>query len=86
MRGPVGMLAGLTPSPAILIAHFFFVAAVALRRTLRPQPTWARLRQSAAILRAACAIIMPLLRQERVTALSWPVLQRALRVAIPWQE
>ena len=90
VRGPVGMLAGLTPSPAILIAHFFCVAAVALRRVVQQQQqqpggSWAAgARRGAAVLREACSIIMPLLRQEHVTALSWPAVQRALRVAIPW--
>ena len=84
--GPVGLLAGLTPSPAILIAHFFFVAAIGVKRSMLPYPTWARAKQSMRVLQRACAIIMPLLRHEHVTMLSWPSVQCVLRRAIPWKE
>lgn len=85
-KGPVGLLAGLTPSPAILIYHFYFVALVAVFRTLKSRPLLAGLGQSAAVLSTACGMIMPLLRHEGVTVLAWPLVQRALRVAIPWTE
>jgi squalene monooxygenase len=83
-KGPVSLLAGLTPSPAILITHFFWVAALGMKKMLAPYPTQKRLYGSWELLKLACSIIMPLLKQEGVTALSLPLIQRLLVLLIPW--
>jgi squalene monooxygenase len=73
--GPVGLLAGLSPKPEVLVTHFFLVAGYAMRRALVPFPTPTKLRQSYDLLRIACTIILPLLQAEKVTPLSsWPAL------------
>jgi squalene monooxygenase len=83
--GPVGLLSGLTPKPGILVTHFFAVALHAMRRSLTPCPTPARLRQGYDLLRVACVIIMPLLAGERVTVLSWRWVQAAVDAVFPWR-
>jgi hypothetical protein len=44
--GPIGLLAALTPMPSILTTHFFLVALFAVRLTLAPFPSPARLIKS----------------------------------------
>lgn len=74
--GPVGLLAGLSPSPTVLSIHFFMVALYGVRTHLLPFG-WLRpskIRDMYRLLHVACIIIMPLLTQERSTVLSlWPV-------------
>ncbi len=74
--GPVGLLSGLTPSPQVLIIHFFMVALNGVRSKLLPfgwlSPR--KLIMMHRIMHVACIIIMPLLIVEQATPLSmWPV-------------
>lgn len=82
--GPVGLLAGLTPKPWVLVAHFFAVAAYAMRLALLPCPTPSSLRRAYDLLHVACIIIMPLLASERSTILSWLPVQFAVQAVFPW--
>ncbi|CAE7871266.1 SQE1 [Symbiodinium sp. KB8] len=65
--GPVGLLAGLTPQPYVLVIHFFMVALYAMKQVLLPCPTMKRMRLGWNIMRVACAIIMPLLEAVSTT-------------------
>jgi squalene monooxygenase len=82
--GPVGLLSGLTPAPWVLVAHFFAVAAYAMRKALLP-PTPTRLRQGYDLMHVACIIIMPLLASERATVLSWTPVQWGIHLLFPWK-
>lgn len=68
--GPIGLLSGLTPKPAVLVGHFFAVALHAMKLAMLPVPTPGRLRKGYDLLRVACVIMMPLLESERVPVLS----------------
>ncbi|RYY32916.1 hypothetical protein EON62_04805, partial [archaeon] len=68
--GPVGLLSGLTPKPAVLVSHFFAVAVHAMKLALLPFPTPKSLMQGYDLMRVACVIIMPLLESEKATFLS----------------
>ena len=83
--GPVGLLAGLTPVPSVLVAHFFAVAAHATWLALTPVPTPARIRQGYDLLRVACIIIMPLLEAERATLLASRPILALIDALFPWR-
>ena len=83
--GPVSLLSALTPYPWVLAAHFFLVAAHAMRGALLPVPTPSKLRRAYRILHVACIIIMPQLEEEGVTFLStWP-LRFVTNLIFPWR-
>jgi squalene monooxygenase len=83
--GPVGLLAGLTPKPAVLVAHFFAVASFAMKRALLPCPTPQRIRQGYDLLHVACIIIMPLLQNEKATFLSSNMFVTLTNILFPWK-
>jgi squalene monooxygenase len=83
--GPVGLLAGLTAKPWVLVAHFFAVALYAVKHALLPYPTFTSLQQAYDLLRVACIIIMPLLTAEHATVLSWAPVQWLIHAAFPWK-
>jgi squalene monooxygenase len=83
--GPVGLLAGLTPKPDVLVAHFFNVAAHAMRRAVLPVPTPSRLRQGYDLLHVACMIILPLLEAEGVSLLAARPVLAATNLLFPWR-
>ncbi len=86
--GPVGLLSGLTPSPLVLIIHFFTVALNGVRSKLLPfgwlSPK--KLLEMHRIMHAACIIIMPLLAVEQTTLLSaWPV-RKIVNLFFPYEQ
>lgn len=83
--GPIGLLAGLTPRPSVLVSHFFAVAMHAMRRSLLPIPTPAKLRQGYDLLHIACMIIMPLVAMENATILSSKPILALVNVLFPWR-
>jgi hypothetical protein len=83
--GPIGLLAGLTPQPTVLILHFFAVAAHATAAALLPWPSPARLRRGYDLLHVACLILMPLLADERVAGWSAPPLLALVNLIFPWR-
>lgn len=83
--GPVGLLSGLTPRPAVLILHFIAVAMHATARALLPLPTPARLRRGYDLLHIACIILMPQIVAERVQGWSSPIVLAALDALFPWK-
>jgi len=66
VSGPVGLLSGLKPSPALLVFHFFSVALYGVARLLFPFPTPARIWMAFRLLRAATSIVRPLIMSEQV--------------------
>jgi squalene monooxygenase len=83
--GPVGLLSGLTPKPAVLATHFFMVAIYAAKNYLLPFPTPFSVVRMYKVLHVACQIIMPLLTQERATVLAaWPV-RTAVKLIFPYR-
>jgi len=69
--GPIGLLSGLTPKPAVLTTHFFMVALYGAWRVCFGGFSAASFRKTHNLLRVACSIILPLLASERSTFLSW---------------
>ncbi len=85
--GPVGLLSGLTPSPLVLIIHFFMVALNGVRSKLLPFGWFSprKLVEMHRIMHAACIIIMPLLAVEQATPLStWPV-RKMINLFFPFE-
>jgi len=64
--GTVSLLSILSPHPTALAFHFFAVAFVGVMQVLWPFPTWGRIKKAHALLSAASAIIVPLLKAENV--------------------
>lgn len=63
--GPIGLLAGLSPSPAVLLLHFFSVALFATAHAaLTPRPSLSGLARGLAALWVATGIIFPILFAE----------------------
>jgi len=83
--GPIGLLSGLTPSPAVLATHFFFVAFFSAFKFLFPFPTIKNLNRVYRILHVACIIIMPLLTRERSTFLSFYPIRKIINFLFPWE-
>lgn len=83
--GPVGLLSGLSPTPWVLVLHFFCVAVFAVSKALFPFPTFKRLRQGYDLMHVACIIIMPLLKAERVTFMSWWAVGAFINILFPWK-
>ena len=83
--GPVGLLAGLTAKPWVLVAHFFAVALYAVKHAILPYPTFKSMQQAYDLLRVACIIIMPLLTAEKATVLSWSPVQWLIHAMFPWK-
>lgn len=84
-NGPVGLLAGLTPLPGVLIFHYFIVAFYALYRTLAWIPTPSKLVSAYQQLHRACQIVFPLIRAENVTFLAWKPVQFVSDLLFPWK-
>jgi squalene monooxygenase len=84
--GPVGLLSGLSPTPWVLVLHFFCVAVFAVSKALFPLPTPRRLRQGYDLMHVACIIIMPLLKAERVTFMSWWLIGAFINLLFPWKD
>lgn len=83
--GPVGLLSGITPKPAVLVSHFFAVAFHALYLALCPFPTPSRILLAYKILHVACCIIMPMLEVEQTTFLSSKPLLFITNILFPWR-
>lgn len=83
--GPVGLLSGLSPTPWVLVLHFFCVAVFAVSKALFPFPTPKRLRQGYDLMHVACIIIMPLLQAERVTFMSWWAVGALVNLLFPFK-
>ena len=73
--GPIGLLSGLTPKPAVLAMHFFMVAFFAVGRVITEGLSLQSFSKMYNLLRVACSIILPLLAQEQSTILSWSIVQ-----------
>ena len=84
--GPVGLLAGLTPVPGVLVAHFFSVALFAIKSAVFPLPTPTSLMNAYDLLRVACGIILPFLEAEGSTVLSWRPMLLALDCVFGWRK
>jgi len=83
--GPMSLLSGLSPVPAVLVMHFFLVALHGVKRILLPFPTPTRIVKMYNVLQVACLIIMPLLKREKTTPLSaWPF-RKAVNLVFPWE-
>eukprot|EP00762_Andalucia_godoyi_P002886 ANDGO_04421.mRNA.1 Squalene epoxidase 1 len=61
VRGPMGLLSGLSPSVPVLVKHFFGVALHGMKSVLLPIPTPFGLLKASHMLVAACSVIVPLL-------------------------
>lgn len=89
--GPIGLLAGLTPTTWVLALHFFAVALYAVGFVLRGTGSCAQLGFAARavrawnMLRVACAIIMPLLVENGVSVLARAPVAFASNVVFPWE-
>lgn len=75
--GPIGLLAGLTPHPLVLILHFTAVAFYAVAREFAPsrfsiKSPW----NAAALLYTAASIIVPLSYKEGIVGATWGMLPR----------
>ena len=69
--GPMALLGGMTPSPPLLIAHFFAVALTGTWNWLK-HPWPSHIRNASDTLTSATGIIMPLISGEHVLDLSFP--------------
>jgi len=69
--GPIGLLSGLTPKPEILATHFFMVALFGVKKAMSEGLSLVNLKKTHDLMRIACSIILPLLKQEQTTVLSW---------------
>ena len=67
-QGPISLLSGLNPRPAVLVIHFFMVALYGVGRVLRPFPTPRKLALAGRLLLGATRIILPIVRNEGVLA------------------
>lgn len=81
--GPVGLLAAITPKPIVLVIHFFMVAVHAARKCFWDKFSFRAVYNFHRLIRIACTIIMPLLKAEKSTFLSWPFFQSFVNIAFP---
>lgn len=81
--GPVGLLAGLTPVPDVLIAHFFMVAMYSAKMCFYDDLQADSLYRMYNILRVACSIIMPLIAGEQSSLLNYVFFQCIVSVLFP---
>ena len=84
--GPIGLLAGLTPKPHILVIHFFMVAFFGLFQALSTYPSPNRMIQSYKIIHVACVIIMPLIEQQNATFLAWKPARAFINLIFPYSK
>lgn len=63
-RGPIGLLSGMVPKPFVLTGHFCAVALLGMYYALLPFPSPTRVLQCLRMLKLACTILLPLLREE----------------------
>mmetsp|Transcript_16882 Transcript_16882/g.50495 ORF Transcript_16882/g.50495 Transcript_16882/m.50495 type:complete len:540 (+) Transcript_16882:48-1667(+) len=64
--GPMSLLSGMAASPYLLVSHFFAVAVFGVLRTLTAMPSATQVPRAFRLLRAATAIIAPLLKDEHL--------------------
>lgn len=66
---PVSILSAVSRDVKLLIRHFFAVAVYGVKNTLTGFPSWRGVKRSYQLLADSVKIIMPLLRNERLTSL-----------------
>mmetsp|Transcript_8666 Transcript_8666/g.13164 ORF Transcript_8666/g.13164 Transcript_8666/m.13164 type:complete len:164 (+) Transcript_8666:58-549(+) len=66
VSGPMGLLAGLTPNPKVLITHFFAAALYGVGQQLLPLPLPWKIPKAYKIMSKASSIVTPLLKNENV--------------------
>ena len=72
--GPISLLAGLNPSPFVLVMHFFMVALYGVARVLLPLPTPGAFLLALQLLWGALGIIVPIVRGEGFVRVFLPFL------------
>ena len=72
--GPISLLAGINPSPFVLVMHFFMVALYGVGRVLMPLPTPGAFILALQLLWGALGIIVPIVRGEGFVRVFLPFL------------
>ncbi|PON55136.1 Squalene epoxidase [Parasponia andersonii] len=81
--GPVSILSGLNPRPLSLVLHFFAVAIYGVGRLLLPFPSPKRLWIGARLISGASGIIFPIIKDEGIRQMFFPVTVPAYHRAPP---
>ncbi|XP_062082595.1 squalene monooxygenase SE1-like [Humulus lupulus] len=81
--GPVSILSGLNPQPLSLVLHFFAVAIYGLGRLLLPFPSPKRMWIGARLISGASGIIFPIIKEEGIRQMFFPLTVPAYHRAPP---